>query len=51
MKLLLQEKKAGKFSDSINEEIIVILDRLLEYKRISKKQQKQISIKRNLSPI
>ena len=48
LKLLLQEKHAGNNSDIINEEIIVILDKLLEYKYISKKQHKQILIKCNL---
>ena len=48
MRLLLQEKHAGKNSDIINDEIFVIVDRLLEYKCISKKQYKQILIKCNL---
>ena len=48
IKLLLQEKHAGNNSDIINEEIVVILDKLLEYKCISKKQHKQILIKCNL---
>ena len=38
LKLLLQEKQAGNKSDIINEEIIAIVDKLLEYKCISKKQ-------------
>ena len=38
LKLLLQEKHAGNNSDIINEEIVVIIDKLLEYKCISKKQ-------------
>ena len=42
LKLLLQEKQAGNNSDVINHEIVAILDKLLEYKCISKKQQKQI---------
>ena len=42
IKLLLQEKQAGNNSDIINEEIITIVDNLLEYKCISKKQHKQI---------
>ena len=37
LKLLLQEKQAGNSSDIINEEIVVIFDKLLEYKCISKK--------------
>ena len=48
LKLLLQGKHAGNNSDIINEEIVVILDNLLEYKCISKKQHKQILIKCNL---
>ena len=48
LKLLLQEKHAGNNSDIINEEIVVIVDKLLEYKCISKKQLKQILIKCNL---
>ena len=47
-KLLLQEKHAGNNSDIINDEIIAIIDKLLEYKCISKKQHKQILIKCNL---
>ena len=42
LKLLLQEKQAGNNSDIINQEIIAIIDKLLEYKCISKKQHKQI---------
>ena len=48
MKLLLQEKHAGNNSDIINDEIVAIVDKLLEYKCISKKQHKQILIKCNL---
>ena len=48
LKLLLQEKKAGNNADIINEEIVVIIDKLLEYKCITKKQHKQILIKCNL---
>ena len=48
LKLLLQEKHAGNNSNIINEEIIVIIDKLLEYKCIPKKQHKQLSIKCNL---
>ena len=48
-KLLLQEKHAGNNSDIINEEIVAMVDKLLEYKCISKKQHKQILIKCNLS--
>ena len=48
LKLLLQEKHAGNNSDIFNEEIIAIVDKLLEYECISKKQHKQILIKCNL---
>ena len=48
LRLLLQEKHAGNNSDIINQEIVVIVDKLLEYKCISKKQHKQILIKCNL---
>ena len=48
LKLLLQEKHAGNNSNIIDEEIIAIIDKLLEYKCISKKQHKQILIKCNL---
>ena len=48
LKLLLQEKHAGNNSDIINVEIVAIVDKLLEYKCISKKQHKQILIKYNL---
>ena len=48
LRLLLQEIQAGNNSDLIIQEIVAIVDKLLEYKRISKKQHKQISIKCNL---
>ena len=48
LKLLLQAKQAGDNSDIINQEIVAIVDKLLEYKCISKKQHKQILIKCNL---
>ena len=48
LKLLLQEKHAGNNSNIIDEEIVAIVDKLLEYKCISKKQHKQILIKCNL---
>ena len=48
LKLLLQEKQAGNNSDIINQEIIAIVDKLLEYKCIFKKEHKQILIKCNL---
>ena len=38
LKLILQEKQAGNNSDINNQEIVAIVDRLLEYKCISKKQ-------------
>ena len=47
LKFLLQEKQAGNNSDIIEEEIVAIADKLLEYKCISKKQHKQILIKCN----
>ena len=49
LKLLLQEKHAGNNSDIINEEIFAVVDKLLEYKCITKKQHKQSLIKCNLS--
>ena len=45
LKLLLQEKHAGNNSIVINEGIVAKVDKLLEYKCISKKQHKQILIK------
>ena len=48
LKILLQEKHAGKTSDIINNEIVAIVDKFLEYKCISKKQHRQILIKCNL---
>ena len=48
LKLLLQEEYAGNNSDIINDEIVTIVDNLLEYKCISKKQHKQILLKCNL---
>ena len=48
LKLLLQEKLAGNNSDIINEEIVAIVDKLLEYKCITKKQHRQILINCNL---
>ena len=41
LKLLLQEMHAGNNSDIINDEIVAVVDKLLEYKFISKKQLKQ----------
>ena len=37
LKLLLQERHAGNNSDILNNEIVAIVDKLLEYKCISKK--------------
>ena len=48
LKLLLQEKQAGNNSEIINEEIVAIIDKFLEYKCIIKKQHKQILFKCNL---
>ena len=48
LNLLLQEKQAGNNSDIINQEIVAVIDKLLEYKCISKKQHKQILIECNL---
>ena len=48
LKLLLQEKHAGNNSNIINDEIVAIIDKLLEYKCISKKQHKQVLLKCNL---
>ena len=48
LKLLMQEVQAGNNSDKISDENIVILDNLLEYKCISKKQHKQVLIKCSL---
>ena len=48
LKFLLQKKQAGNNSDIINEEIVAIVDKLLEYHCISKKKHKQLLIKCNL---
>ena len=48
LKVLLKEKQAGNNSDIINQEIVAIVDKLLEYKCISKKQHKQLLFKCNL---
>ena len=42
LKLLLQGKQVGNNCGIINDEFIAIVDKLIEYKCISKKQQKQI---------
>ena len=48
LKFLLQEKHAGNNSDIINDEFVIIIDKLLEYKCITKKQPQQILIKCSL---
>ena len=48
LRLLLQEKHGGNNSNLIDEEIVAIIDKLLEYKCISKKQHKQILFECNL---
>ena len=45
LKLLLQEKQAGKNSTLIFEEVFAIADKFLEYKCISTKQHKFLLIK------
>ena len=47
-KILLQEIQAVNNCNKINGEVNAIVDEILEYKCISKKQQKQTLIKRNL---
>ena len=41
LRLLLQEKHAGNNSDIINDEIVAVVDKLLEYKCMTIKQHKQ----------
>ena len=48
LKLLLQQKQAGINFDKINDEIIALVDKFLEYKCISQKQHKQLLINCNL---
>ena len=48
LKLLLQEKHAGNNSDKINDGIVALVDKLLEYKCLSNKQHEQILLKYNL---
>ena len=48
LKLLLQEKQFGNNSNIIYDEIVAIVDKLLEYKCISKKEHKQFSIECSL---
>ena len=45
LKLIIQEKQAGNNSDIIDEEIVAIVDKLLEYECISKKQHKILLLK------
>ena len=48
LRIILQEIQAGNNSDLINKEIVAIVDKILEYKCITKKQPKQILIKCDL---
>ena len=48
LRLLLQEKQTGNNSDIINQEIVAIIDKLLEYKCITATQHKKILKKFNL---
>ena len=48
LKLLLQERQAGNNSDIINNEVFAIIDALLKYQCITKKQHKQFLNKCNL---
>ena len=43
-----RKKDAGNNSNIYNDEIVAIVDNLLEYKCISKKQHKQLLMKCNL---
>ena len=45
LKLSLQEKQAVNNSDFINEENVAVVEKLLDYKCISKKQQKFLLLK------
>ena len=45
LKFLLQEKRAGIDFGLINEEIVAIVDKLLEYQSLSKKQHKILLLK------
>ena len=45
LKLLLQEKQAGKISNKINEEIVAIIDKFSEYKSITAPQHKKTYLK------
>ena len=48
LNFLLQERQAGNTSDIFNHEMVAIVDKLLEYKCISKKQHEQLLFKCNL---
>ena len=48
LKLILKQKQAGNNSDIFNDEIVAVVDKLLEYKCIYKKQHKQFLNKCNL---
>ena len=48
LNLLLQQKQAGNNSDTFNHKNIAIVDKLLEYKCLSKKKHKKLLIKCNL---
>ena len=48
LKLLLQEKETGNNSDVMNKETVAIVDKLSEYKCVTKKQHNQILIECNL---
>ena len=41
LRLLLQEEQAGNISDMINQEMVAIFDKLLEYKFITSTQHKK----------
>ena len=48
LKFLIQERQAGNIFDIINQEVVTIVENLMEYKCISKKQHKQLLNKSNL---
>ena len=48
LRLLIQEEQAGYDFDLISQEFFAKVDKLLEYKCISKKQHKELLIKFNL---
>ena len=48
LNLLLQQRQAGNNCNIIDEEIVAIVDKLLQYKIISKKQHNQLLVKCNL---